>query len=40
MNNMDIILDQLSSLSGWQRLAELGMGFGMNLLAGKGRELV
>ena len=33
MNNMDINLDQLSSLSGWQRLAELGMGFGMNLLA-------
>ena len=33
MGNMDINLDQLSSLSGWERLAELGMGFGMNLLA-------
>ena len=33
MNNVDIDLDQLSSLSGWQRLAELGMGFGTNLLA-------
>ena len=33
MNNVDIDLDQLSSLSGWQRLAEIGMGFGTNLLA-------
>ena len=33
MNNMDINLDQLSSLSGWQRLAETGMSFGTNLLA-------
>ena len=33
MNNMDINLDQLSSLSGWQRLAEMGMSFGTNLLA-------
>ncbi|WP_455024307.1 mechanosensitive ion channel family protein [Neisseria elongata] len=33
MGNMDINLDQLSSLSGWQRLAETGMSFGTNLLA-------
>ena len=33
MNNVDINLDQLSSLSGWQRLAETGMSFGTNLLA-------
>ena len=33
MGNMDINLDQLSSLSGWQRLAEIGMSFGTNLLA-------
>ena len=30
---MDINLDQLSSLSGWQRLAEIGVSFGTNLLA-------
>ena len=33
MSNIDINLDQLSSLSGWQRLAETGMSFGTNLLA-------
>lgn len=33
MGNMDINLDQLSSLSGWQRLAETGISFGTNLLA-------
>ena len=30
---MNFDLDQLSSLSGWQRLAEIGMSFGTNLLA-------
>ncbi|MFC2305882.1 mechanosensitive ion channel family protein [Neisseria elongata] len=33
MSNIDINLDQFSSLSGWQRLAEMGMSFGTNLLA-------
>ena len=33
MSNIDINLDQFSSLSGWQRLAETGMSFGTNLLA-------
>lgn len=30
---MDINLDQFSSIAGWQRLAEIGMSFGTNLLA-------
>ena len=33
MGNMDINLDQFSSIAGWQRLAEIGMSFGTNLLA-------
>ena len=33
MGNMDINLDQFSSIAGWQRLAETGMSFGTNLLA-------
>ena len=33
MSNIDINLDQFYSLSGWQRLAEMGMSFGTNLLA-------
>ena len=33
MNNMDIDLDQLSSISGWERLIEVGIAFGTNLLA-------
>ena len=33
MGNMDINLDQFSSIAGWQRLAEIGVSFGTNLLA-------